>query len=436
MQDDLFFPDKNEDGFLTLKITSLGAQGEGIALDSQGNKIYIPKVLPGETIIGKPALRRGSQRICRVESIQEPAADRAAAFCPVYERCGGCALQHMTKDAYRAFKKSNADHLLGQFISTDNISWEFFGEQGQRRRVSLSYRNDNGGLKLGFFMQQSHYLVGIDSCPLLTEPLNKLIEPLTTFLSQITERRDEGFVHLTDTATGVDCSWSPHKYKKKVIDGDLWKKWTQFGMEHNLAQITRAGKELVACFRTPMIDISGKLLRFPSAAFLQPSQNSQVSMQQAMLTLLKDGGYIKPGVPAKSLDLFCGLGTFTIPLSSFGTVTSIDCAGQSLASLKEHQGNNLTILERDLMGSPLSAKDLEGFDLIVLDPPRAGAYTQVQTIATSFKGPVVMISCDLATAARDAQEMIAGGYTLSQCLLFDQFPYTAHLEGMLFFERI
>jgi 23S rRNA (uracil1939-C5)-methyltransferase len=269
----------------------------------------------------------------------------------------------------------------------------------------------------------------------LTDPLNAIIEPLREFLEQICDKREEGFVHLTDTATGIDCSWSPHRFKKKVVDSDLWQKWSQFGRDHNFAQITRAGKELIVCFRTPMIDISGKLLRFPSAAFLQPSQVSQEAMQKAMLSLLKDRRYFQDNKPIRFLDLFCGLGTFTIPLLPHGSVVSMDCAGQSLASLKEHQGTHLSIHERDLMSHPLSAQELKPFDIIILDPPRVGAYTQVQIIAKHFQGPVLMISCDLATAARDAQEMTAGGYTLSQCLLFDQFPYTAHLEGMLLFER-
>jgi 23S rRNA (uracil1939-C5)-methyltransferase len=107
-----------------------------------------------------------------------------------------------------------------------------------------------------------------------------------------------------------------------------------------------------------------------------------------------------------------------------------------LASLKEHQSGHWTILDRDLMSSPLSDREIADFDFIILDPPRAGAYAQVHVIASSFTKPVIMISCDLATAARDAQEMIAGGYILSQCVLFDQFPFTAHLETMCLFERL
>jgi len=435
MATDLFFPDKNESGSLTLNIMELGAQGEGIAFDSQGQKIYVPKSLPGESISGKPSLRRGSQRMCRVETIIQPSPDRIAAFCPVYDRCGGCTLQHMSPTSYAQFKRQNAVNLLSRYIAPESIQWGFMGTLGQRRRVSLSYRHEVNGLKLGFFVQNSHYLVAIESCPLLTPALNALIEPLRDFLETIIAPREEGFIHLTDTVTGVDCSWSPHRCKKKGIDPDLWSLWAQFAQRHNLAHLTRAGKELIVSMRTPIIDIAGKHIRFPSAAFLQPSQQSQEMMQSTLLNLLRSQGYLKDGTPMKVLDLFCGLGTFSIPFLEYGFVMSLDVAGPSLASLKEHQSAQWSIGERDLMSHPMTHAEIQDFDCIILDPPRAGAQTQVQIIAEYFKKPVVMISCDLATAARDAQAMIEGGYTLTHCLLFDQFPYTAHLETMCMFEH-
>ncbi len=436
MTTDTFFPDKDENGLLELTVQSLGAQGDGVAVDSQGHTVYVPKSLPGERILGKPLLRRGSQRMCRIETVLESSPDRAVPFCPVYERCGGCTLQHLAPSYYANFKRSHAVDLLERYIHPDKITWGFFGSQGQRRRVSLSYRYESSGLKLGFFVQSSHHLVPIDRCPLLTPALNALIAPLQAFLETIIAKRDEGFIHLTDTVTGVDCSWSPHRFKKSMIDPALWAKWAQFGQTHNLAQITRAAKELIVSFRTPQIEIAGKYLRFPSAAFLQPSQHSQEVMQRTMLDLLQSRGYLQPGKKHLLCDLFCGLGTFSIPLLPFGSVLSCDAAGQSIASLKEHQSGQWTILERDLMSNPLSDREIADFDFIILDPPRAGAYSQVQVIAQSFSKPVIMISCDLATAARDAKEMVEGGYTLTQCVLFDQFPFTAHLETMCLFERL
>ncbi len=436
MSTDLFFPDKDRNGFITLRIQELRSQGEGMALDSQGHTIYVPKSLPGERILGKPLLRRGSQRMCRIEEVLETSLDRVPPFCPVYERCGGCTLQHLKPSLYADFKRDQAVSLLQRYMKPENITWGFLGAQGQRRRVSLSYRYETTGLKIGFFVQNSHYLVAINHCPLLTPVLNALINPLQVFLETIIEKREEGFIHLTDTVSGIDCSWSPHRFKKAMVDPTLWSKWAQFGQTHNLAQITRAGKELIVSFRTPKIDISGKLVRFPSAAFLQPSQESQEIMQQTLLNLLHSRGYLDSGKKYKFCDLFCGLGTFSVPLLPYGSVLSCDAAGQSLASLKEHQSGNWTILDRDLMSSPLSDREIADFDFLILDPPRSGAYAQVQVIAETFTKPVIMISCDLATAARDAQKMIAGGYTLSQCVLFDQFPFTAHLETMCLFERV
>ncbi len=422
---------------IVLQIDAVGAQGDGIA-QYQGETIYVPKTLTGEVVEGVIKYRRGAQKVCHVNKFIISSALRATPFCAHYAQCGGCSLQHLNTQAYTDFKKAHIDQLFKDVIDQGSIKWVYSSALAQRRRVSLSYKNDNQEITLGFFMQHSHRLVAIQNCPLLTESLNDLIAPLKSFLKQVTEHRDEGFLHLTDTATGIDCSWSPKRLYPRTLSDAVWRSWSNFAYDYDLARVTRAAKELIIQRREPKVDISGYLLDFPSAAFLQPSQASQEAMQKYVFDVLQREKILDTlHKGSRILDLFCGLGTFSLPFlrTTEADVHSYDYACASLDSLRKVHHQRLKVYARDLMNMPLKESEFKQMNLIVLDPPRAGAYAQVQEIARSYQGALVMISCDLATAKRDAKTLIDHGFCLKEIALFDQFPYTAHIEGVLFFSK-
>lgn len=413
-----------------LTVQRLGAQAEGVAFDSEGI-IYIPGGLSGETLLIETYYRRGKQRAGRIVERQNDSPLRAEPFCELANRCGGCSVQHMSEQAYKEWKYDLAKAQLPEGIEPQFVFW---GQKKERRRVSLSYRCTKDGVQLGFFAALSHFLVPLKRCPLLTPLLNKAIAALQDFLPSILQPRQEGFVHLTETLQGLDLSWSPHRFKGNDLTSELWQAWGRFGQSFGCARITRAAKELIAQWEEPHVDLGGVAVSFPAASFLQPSLHSQTAMQESLVTGLAKRDLLSGG---KVADLFCGLGTFTVPFFNKPhiQVSSFDITGPAITSLAAILPSHIQAAERNLFSNPLSSTELSEFDVVILDPPRAGALEQCQNLAQSDVKVIAMISCDLGTAARDIERLKQGGYVLQEAFFFDQFPYTSHLEALCWFQK-
>jgi 23S rRNA (uracil1939-C5)-methyltransferase len=293
----------------------------------------------------------------------------------------------------------------------------------------LSYRHERAGLRLGFYQRHTDYLVDIGHCPLLVSELNVLLEPLKQFLQNTIPLRGEGFVHLTATVGGVDLSWSPHRFRSQDLTPELWSEWAAFAHQHNIARITRAAKDLILQRHEPFVKFSpGTQITFPSAAFLQPSVEAEQAMVAQMLDWIQKSQLSKNAYMA---DLFCGLGTFSFPLRAVSSrLLSADCDGPSIQELKKQNNPTWKVEQRDLFTSPLSTEELNEFDLVVLDPPRAGAFDQIQELAQSNVSHLIMIACDVGTFARDAAFLAQSGWSVKEVKFLDQFPHTTHVEVM------
>jgi tRNA/tmRNA/rRNA uracil-C5-methylase (TrmA/RlmC/RlmD family) len=168
----------------------------------------------------------------------------------------------------------------------------------------------------------------------------------------------------------------------------------------------------------------------PAGAFLQAAAEGQQVLTDFVLTHTKGA--------QKIADLFCGIGTYSLPASRHASVAAFELEGASVATLRETAKKNalkLTATARDLFKNPLAIKELAGFDAVILNPPRAGAKTQTEAIAASTVKKLVMISCNPASFARDAKTLKSAGFTLSHALGLDQFVWSPHLEICAAFER-
>jgi 23S rRNA (uracil1939-C5)-methyltransferase len=146
------------------------------------------------------------------------------------------------------------------------------------------------------------------------------------------------------------------------------------------------------------------------------------------------------GKPRRVADLFAGIGTFSLALAHHAQVLAVDGEGRALAALAEAKRRTTGLKPiltkvRDLMREPLSAKELEAFDCVVLDPPRAGAQAQARQIGRARVPRVIYVSCNPATLARDARTLVDGGFALQRVVPIDQFLYSAHLEAVAVFCR-
>ena len=170
----------------------------------------------------------------------------------------------------------------------------------------------------------------------------------------------------------------------------------------------------------------------PPRAFLQAAPAAEAEMVRLVTAATAKAKRVA--------DLFCGLGTFTFPLAKSAPVLAVDGDRQAIAALqsaaKRAPGlKPIEAMARDLFRMPLSARELEPFDAVVFDPPRAGAATQAAMLAVSGVATIAAVSCNPATLARDARILIDGGYTLERVTPIDQFLYSPHVEAVAVFRR-
>jgi len=386
-------------------IERMGEKGDGLA---QGRAF--PRSLPGETVD-----ERGQ--------VQKASPDRISTFCPVFESCGGCKLQHWRDEPYRAWKTS----LLATALKARGIETEIdplIDAHGQgRRRVALHVRQVGSVWRAGFMAEGSHALVPIEQCPILVPKLQTIPQLVAAFGSIFGDC--DVLAALADN--GIDIVI---KATRKLADKAV-AQFDGFMREHAITRIAVNGQTL-AQLAPPMMTMGKARLALPVAGFLQATARGE-----EVLAMLLDKALPKSKEVA---DLFCGLGPFALRLAEKRSCTAIDSSKPAIAvlnfALRNTQGLKPMKAEvRDLFQNPLTWQELNEFDAVVLDPPRAGAEAQCKMLAKSRVKRVAYVSCDVQSLARDAAILVQGGYDLKRATPVDQFKYSSHLETVALFTR-
>lgn len=399
-------------------ITRIGARGDGI-IATAGGDVFVPFALPGEHVMiaGDGAAQRTGA----------DSPDRVAPPCPHFETCGGCVAQHMSPPLYARWKESIVREALAQRGFQDvAIGALVTFPHASRRRAVLSAERRGGRVAVGYHARRSTALVAIETCPVLVpeicgafEALGRLVEALGVAEARLTVVATPTGL---DVAVGADLKTPPPKAASAV---------GQIAATGGFARVTLNGSPLVLRAR-PELDMDGARVVAPPAGFLQAVAAAEAWMRVQVLAAMPK--------TKRVADLFCGLGAFSYALARVARVLAVDNDKPSMAALQEAlrhtQGlKPVDALLRDLFRDPLSAKELEGFGAVVLDPPRAGAQAQAQAIARSVVPVVVYVSCNPATFARDARLLVDGGYLLESVTPIDQFLFSDHVELLAVFRR-
>jgi len=407
---------------LSLCVESVGAGGDGIALHD-GVRHFVPLALPGETVRAQPLARTAEGVRCRLLQVETPSPRRIAPFCPAFGRCGGCAFQHWEPADLAAWKRGRLVTALAHRGFADAPVAETLSCPARtRRRATLALK----GKKLGFREEASHAVAAIDACPVLLPQLSALIAPLRAALAPLA---DDAAVALAWTDSGADvlvrCASEPGWEGREAL--------AAFARAHDLARLawdSGFGAVPMAVERPPAMIFGGVSVAFPDAAFLQPSAEGEAALRDTVLAATEGAGRLA--------DLFCGLGTFSLPLAARSKqVLALDADGAAVAALAAaaKAAPALSVSARDLFREPLAAEEMRGLDAVVFDPPRAGAQAQAREIAASAVPLAVAVSCNPASFARDARILADGGFRLVSALPVDQFPLSPHLEVVAVFRR-
>jgi 23S rRNA (uracil1939-C5)-methyltransferase len=288
-------------------------------------------------------------------------------------------------------------------------------------------------LQLGFLGRQSHRVVDLRSCLILTPTLLALIAPLRTALDLLVGARERWGLVVSETETGVDLCIQTRRAPEL---GDR-EALAALAEASDLARISwqdgEGEPEPVIVRRAPVVTFGEVAVTPPPGGFLQPSREGEKVLSELVLRHLPENA-------SRVADLYCGCGTFTFRLAGRAPVSAIEgdaAATEALQAAARAAGltDRASAERRDLARRPLTADELAPFDCVVFDPPRAGAKAQAEQLARSRVPRIVAVSCNPATFARDARILADGGYRLTSVVPVDQFPWSAHLELVACLER-
>lgn len=343
--------------------------------------------------------------------------DTAEPFCPYYEACGGCTLQHLGPASYTAYKRSIVEDAL-RFSRVEASLAPMIEAHGDgRRRATLHAR----GTEVGYMQRRSHDLVDITQCPILVPALRERAPALTRPIAATIGDCDVAF---TATDSGLDVAIRSEKRLKP-------EKLTTLAQRAGVARMSLNG-EIVLQTQPPAVRMGKASVEIPIGSFLQATAMAEASL----------GALVVEGVGnAKSVaDLFCGMGPFTLRLAEIAKVFAADSDKAAVAALEKAlrfaKGlKPVTPKVRDLFREPMVPVELKDFDAVVFDPPRAGAEAQARELAKSKVKTVVAVSCEPKTFGRDAAILIGGGYRLEKLTPVDQFAWSNHVELVGVFRR-
>ncbi len=400
----------------SLPISRLGAEGDGIAEGPDGQPVYVPFALPGERVANAGH-----------GAVIETSPDRVTPPCPHFAHCGGCVAQHMSATLYRRWKQeivATAFRQRGLDIAIDDLVTV---PPASRRRAtfSIAARGD----VLGYHRRHSSEVINLETCPVLTPKLVAALPGLRKLAAALPGLDADTRMAVADLDGGIDVAISG---LKSEVAGNRRAGLAQLAAEAGIGRLTIDGIGLVERAKVSLPTQAGAIVP-PPGGFFQAVAAAEQAMVAAVLA----------AVPAKAkrvADLFCGLGTLSLPLAKRARVIAADGDKASLEALTAATRNNqgLKPIEtkyRDLFREPLSVKELEGLDAVVLDPPRAGAREQCVMLAKSKVPVVVMLSCNPATMARDAKVLVDAGFKLTRITPIDQFLWSAHVEVVAVFRR-
>ncbi|PDT12829.1 class I SAM-dependent RNA methyltransferase [Rhizobium sp. M1] len=412
----------------TVTIEKLGAQGDGIAGSAAG-PVYVPFSLPGETVAIARVKSQGT-----IMSITTPSPDRQEPPCRhfgpdgVNGTCGGCTLQHLADAPYRAFKRQLVVDALKSKGLTPDVGEIVPARPGERRRVVFAARKTEKDMLIGFNQAESHHIVAIEECPISSAGIVARLPAIKAIAAALATNAEPFRVAVLETLSGLDIAADDIKklsdpQRRKAIE-------TVLGLR-GIARVTVNGEILVEPAK-PLIDFGGVEVSPPPGGFAQATKPAEEAMAELVLA--------HAGKAKRIADLFAGTGTFSLRLARIGRVHAVEAEATALAALdqaaRKTQGlKPVSVEKRDLFRRPLMTQEFKPFDMVVFDPPRAGAEFQCKELARSGVKKIAAVSCNPLTLARDLQILVEGGYRITGVTPIDQFLWTSHVEVVATLEK-
>ncbi len=428
------------------EIESLSHEGRGVA-HIDGKAVFISGALPGEKVTFIYTGKRRSHDEGKIAEVLQASPDRVEPRCPHYAICGGCSLQHLSPQAQIQYKqKSMLDSLkhLGK-VEPQEVFAPITGDSwGYRRKARLGvkfvFKKDK--VLVGFRERHGSFLADIQSCEVLHESVGKKLQDLQTMMYAMDSRDSTPQIEV---AVGDNATALIIRHLKPLSDSDQ-QKWLEFARENDYQlYLQPKGPDTVHCIYPEQPELYylhetfATRVKFAPQDFFQVNSSINRQMVPRAVELLKLSG------TEQVLDLFCGLGNFTLPIARHaahvtGVEGDLNMVRRARQTAIENGIQNTDYHACNLMGSALELKSepwlKQHYDCILLDPPRSGAKEIIEHFSKLKAKRIVYVSCHPATLARDAGELVhTHGYQLLGAGVMDMFPQTAHVESIAVFEK-
>lgn len=429
--------------FRDLRIESLSHDGRGVAR-IEGKTAFVHGALPGERIHFERSRKRRDYDEGRALEVLEPAAERVEPRCPHFGVCGGCALQHYDSGAQiRAKQQILLDNLarIGKVEPGEVLAPLTGPVWGYRRRARLGAKlvRKKGRVLVGFREREAPFVTDATRCEVLDPRVGLLLEPLGELIHglSIAARVPQIEVAVADNATALVLRnlASPSDADRAAL--------ADFGREHGIEfYLQPGGYDTVAPLEEPATPLHYRLpaqdvtIGFLPTDFIQINGELNRAMVNRALELLE------VGPEHRVLDLFCGLGNFSLPLARHAAaVTGVEGDAALVARARGNAATNglgnVEFHVANLFEPEPGAPWLRGcYQRVLLDPPRAGAREVIAELPRLAPERIVYVSCHPGTLARDAGILVnEQGYRLAAAGVMDMFPHTAHVESIALFTR-
>lgn len=392
-------------------IIRLAAKGDGVTPSGR----HAAGAVPGDMVDENGVITPGEHHV--------------APACRHFATCGGCQLQHADDVVLAEFVQGRVVNAAkGQGLEPEELLPVHLSPPHTRRRAGLHGLRTAKGAVIGYREGGSHRVVDLAECPVLHPALSALIAPLRGFVAAHGPKAMVG-IDLTLADQGVEANLTHFPLEglgptEAALD---------FAREHALARLTidqGYGPETLWEPEPVTVTLAGVPVGLPPGAFLQATQDAEVRMAADAAEWLGDARIVA--------DLFAGLGTFAFALHNGRKVLAVEAERAAHLACKTagaRTGGTVLALHRDLFRSPLQPDELNRFDAVLLDPPRAGARAQVTEIAASTLSRVVYVSCNPSSWARDAATLAEAGFRLTKLRPVGQFRWSTHVELVSLFER-
>lgn len=424
-------------------IEDLSHDGRGVAR-IEGKTVFVADALPGERVFARLQRKHRHFDEASTEEILSASPDRVAPRCRHFGTCGGCALQHLAPAAQIAAKQNVLAQNFARIGHVEPARWlapltaEVWGYR-RRARLSVKHVPKKGRTLVGFRERDARFVADLVHCDVLDPALGEKLDALGTLLN---EMQGAASIPQIEFSAGDDARVLVFRHLQALSEPDR-AKLAAFGREHGFAILLQpGGTDSVHALQPGDVELHYALPAYDLKLAFAPLDFVQVNARINQMMIAHALELLQPGPDDRVLDLFCGLGNFSLPVARHaGRVCGVEgdtglverartnAATNGIGNAEFHVGD----LAGEVRGSSWARQD---WDLMLLDPPRSGAEELLKQLPGKSVRRVVYVSCHPASLARDAGELVrTHGFKLQAAGVMDMFPHTAHVESIALFER-